>query len=48
MNVPLDGGAPTTIAIGQSSLWGVAVDSTSVYWTDWATEYVGTVMKAPK
>jgi hypothetical protein len=47
MKVPIDGGTPTTLASasGQSEPWGIAVDATSVYWTDLTG---GTVMKAAK
>ncbi len=36
MSAPLsgvpDGGAPTTLASAQPALWGIAMDSTSLYW----------------
>jgi hypothetical protein len=41
MKVPLSGGAPTTIA-SQADVRGLAVDATSVYWTDGTK---GTVMR---
>jgi hypothetical protein len=43
MKVPIDGGTPTTLASGQSSPWGVAVDATRVYWFNRG----GSVMKVP-
>ena len=42
MKVPLGGGSPTTLASGQSQPYRLAVDATSVYWTNHAS---GTVMK---
>jgi hypothetical protein len=45
MKRPLGGGAATTLACGQSDPSGIAVDATSVYWTNPTS---GTVMKLPK
>jgi hypothetical protein len=44
MKVPLAGGTPTTLASGQMMPLDLAVDATSVYWTD---STGGTVMKVP-
>ena len=48
MKAPLsgvpDGGAPTPLASGQNTPYDIAVDGTSVYWTDPGS---GTVMKVP-
>jgi streptogramin lyase len=45
MKVPTGGGiAPTTLASGQSYPYYLAVDATSVYWTN---NGGGTVMKVP-
>ncbi len=48
MQVPIGGGTPTTIASGQFVVGAVAVDQTSVYWTNAGTDGTdGHVMKAP-
>jgi DNA-binding beta-propeller fold protein YncE len=44
MKVPTGGGTPTTLASGQGYPDGIAVDGTSVYWTNSGS---GTVMKVP-
>lgn len=43
MSMPRGGGTPTTIASGLNAAYGLAVDSTFVYWTT-----QDAVMKAPK
>jgi hypothetical protein len=48
MKVPLAGGTPTTIATGQNNPFAIAVDATSVYWTEYADYGGGTIKKAPK
>ena len=47
MSVPLGGGALTTVASGQSP-YGIAVDGTSVYWTEFANLPDGGVLGAVK
>ena len=44
-DINIGGGSPTTLASGQSYPGGIAVDSTSVYWTTVAD---GTVMRVAK
>jgi hypothetical protein len=34
MKVPIGGGTPTVLASGQTGAASIAVDATSVYWTD--------------
>jgi hypothetical protein len=45
VSLPLSGGAPTTIASGQTAPWGVVADATRVYWVNYTDP--GTVMSAP-
>jgi hypothetical protein len=47
MSVPLGGGSPVLLASGGVTC-GIAIDASSVYWTDWGTtDGSGTVMKVP-
>jgi hypothetical protein len=45
MKVPIGGGTPRTLASGQSTPYGITLDTTSVYWTNY--DINGTVMKVP-
>jgi hypothetical protein len=48
MKAPLSGGTPTTLASGQDFPLAIAVDSTSVYWSNYcACIGGGTITKAP-
>jgi hypothetical protein len=49
MQMPVGGGSTTTLASGQDGPSEIAVDSTSVYWTNYGagTAMAGTVMKVP-
>jgi hypothetical protein len=46
VKVPIEGGAPVTLASLQTGAYGIAVDGTAVYWTN-QVEKDGSVMKAP-
>jgi hypothetical protein len=50
MSLALSGGNPTTIASAQNWPYGIAVDGTNVYWTNFAlgAAGVGNVMKLPR
>jgi hypothetical protein len=45
--VPLGGGTPSTLAAGQSSPQGIAVDAANVYWVNSGTNGDGSVMRMP-
>ncbi|HEX8790716.1 MAG TPA: hypothetical protein VF765_07175 [Polyangiaceae bacterium] len=44
MKAPLAGGAPTTLASDQNQPFGIAVDESYVYWTEFGSRHV---MKVP-
>src|SRR5207245_3794028 len=48
MKLPVGGGSPVTLSSGLSLLWGIAVDSTNLYWTSFLSGSDGVVMKIPK
>ncbi len=49
MKVPLSGGCPTVIATAHLITGcNIAVDATSVYWTEGSGDPAGNVMRAPK
>jgi hypothetical protein len=45
MRVPIGGGTPTPLAIGQGYPTGIAVNSTQVFWVNFGT---GTINSVPK
>jgi len=43
--VPLAGGTPTTLISNQDSPQGIAVDSTSLYWTNFGADTLSKLAK---
>jgi DNA-binding beta-propeller fold protein YncE len=45
LSVPLAGGMPTTLASGQDSPQGIAVDKTNIYWTNFGDNTLSKLAK---